>query len=209
MCQKLDIAIIGAASPQAKGRIERNHGTQQDRLIKKMRLLDIADDAAANAYVTATYLPQHNARFAVPAASGVDHHRARDRRVRDDDIFCLEETRVIGQDYVVQYNGRGLQLDRAARGRVPAKSTVLVRETEDGRLRVMHIARDGRQRVCAWTPAVARAATRAIAPPVVPPPLERPPVTPHRPAPDHPWRAQHRRWVETAAQRRASLTPRP
>ena len=53
MCQKLDIAIIGAASPQAKGRVERNHGTQQDRLIKKMRLLGLNDDAAANIYVAA------------------------------------------------------------------------------------------------------------------------------------------------------------
>ena len=86
MCHKLDLTIIGAASPQAKGRVERNHGTQQDRLIKKMRLLALSDDAAANHYVTETYLPQHNARFAVAPASGVDHHRARDRREQDDDI---------------------------------------------------------------------------------------------------------------------------
>jgi len=188
MCQKLDIAIIGAASPQAKGRIERNHGTQQDRLIKKMRLLGIADDASANVYVTATYLPQHNARFAVAASSTVDHHRRRDRRLRDEDVFCLEERRVIGQDYVVQYKGSGLQLDRAARGRVPAKSTVLVRETEDGRIRVIHIARDGHARVCAWTPAIARAPTpRPIQPPSV---LRigrtRSRAVPTRP--EHPWR---------------------
>lgn len=143
MCQKLDITIIGAASPQTKGRIERNHGTQQDRLIKKMRLHALSDDAAANAYLTATYLPQHNERFAVLPASGVDHHRPRDRRLRDDDIFCLEETRVVGQDYVIQYKAHGLQLDRAARGRVPAKSVVLVRETEDGRIRVIHVRATG------------------------------------------------------------------
>lgn len=215
MCQKLDITIIGAASPQAKGRIERNHGTQQDRLIKKMRLLALSDDAAANAYVTATYLPQHNARFAVAPASRVDHHHARDRRLRDEDVFCLETPRVVGRDYVVQYNGHGLQLDRAARGRVPAKSTVLVRETEDGRVRVIHRARDGRARVCAWAPAVARRTT-----PLMPPPPSAPtdvttgsasdlPRAPHRPAPDHPWRAQHLRWADTAARRRASVPPPP
>ncbi|MES2176236.1 MAG: ISNCY family transposase [Gemmatimonadota bacterium] len=189
MCQKLDIAIIGAASPQAKGRVERSHGTQQDRLIKKMRLRGISDDTAANAYLGATYLPTHNARFAVAPASAVDHHRARDRRLRDDDVFCLEETRVVGQDYVVQYQGQGLQLDRAARGRVPAKSQVLVRETVDQRVRVIHVGRDGRERVCAWTPAIARA---PVARPIAPPIVDAPPVAafrpPSRPAPDHPWR---------------------
>jgi hypothetical protein len=34
MCQKLGIRIIAASSPQAKGRIERAHGTHQDRLVK-------------------------------------------------------------------------------------------------------------------------------------------------------------------------------
>ena len=217
MCQKLDIAIIGAASPQAKGRIERNHGTQQDRLIKKMRLLGLDDDATANAYLTATYLPQHNARFAVPAASRVDHHQRRDHRRRDADVFCLEETRVVGQDYVVQYKGDGLQLDRAARGRVPAKSAVLVRETEDGRRRVIHVARDGRERVCAWTPAIAR--TSATSSPVESGALvaatparlgpAASPAVPQRPSPDHPWRAQHLHWVEAAARRRAAVTPHP
>jgi len=197
MCQKLDITIIGAASAQAKGRVERNHGTHQDRLIKKMRLLGLADDAAANAYVTATYLPAHNARFAVPPASAVDHHRARDRHLRDDDVFCLETRRVVGADYVVQYHGRALQLDRAARGRVPAKSTVLVRETEDGRLRVLHIGRDGQARLCTWTPAVARAA-----PPVAAAPPHPSPTAIHHVRPDHPWNRQHGLWVAQAQQHR-------
>jgi len=210
MCQKLDITIIGAASPQAKGRVERSHGTQQDRCIKKMRLLAISDDVAANAYVAATYLPAHNARFAVAPTSAVDYHRARDPHRADDDVFCLEETRVISQDYVVQYKTQGLQLDRAARGRVPAKSTVLVRETEDGRVRVIHVGRDGHERVCAWTPAVARAVARGRpgTPSGAPVPLVATPG-PQRPAPDHPWHVQHQRWVDAAMQRKASLTPRP
>ena len=49
MCAALEIQIIPASSPQAKGRIERNHGTHQDRLVKKLRRLKICDDAAANA----------------------------------------------------------------------------------------------------------------------------------------------------------------
>lgn len=214
MCQKLGIEIIGAKSAQAKGRIERNHGTQQDRLVKKMRLLNISDDAAANEYLRTTYLPKHNAQFAVVAASAVDHHRARDRRLKDDDVFCLEHRRVVGNDYVVQCNNQALQLDRAARGRVPAKSTVLVRETEDGRLRVIHVGRDGHERVCAWAAAVARA---TIAPPIqrIAAPTTAPTTDtkaikpPYKPGPDHPWRQQQKQWIELARLRRARADVHP
>ena len=122
MCAKLGIEIIAAASPQAKGRVERSHGTQQDRLIKKMRLRGIEEDAAANAYVESVYLPAYNARYAVAPASPVDYHLPRDPAVRDEDVFCLEHKRTVGKDFVVQFGGQGLQLDRAARGRVPAGS---------------------------------------------------------------------------------------
>lgn len=179
ICAKLGIEIIAAATPQAKGRVERNHGTQQDRLIKKMRLLGISDDAAANAYAETTYLPQYNARYAVQAASPADYHLPRDPMLADRDVFCLEHTRTVSNDFVVQFGKRALQLDRAARGRVPAGSSVLVRETRDGQLRVIHVGRRGAERECHWTPAVPR----------IKPPLARPAPKPRpRPSADHPWR---------------------
>jgi hypothetical protein len=191
MCTKLGITLIGAASPQAKGRVERGHGTHQDRLIKKLRLRGISDYAAANAYVTAEYLPAHNARFAVMPASSVDHHRPRDRRRQDADVFCLESSRVVGNDLVVQYNGRCLQLGRGLRGRVPVKSRILVRQAEDGSLRLIHVAPDGHERVLPWTATVPRAAkpkplrpSEALAREVE----NMSPAEPWRPAPDHPWR---------------------
>ena len=136
----------------------------------------------------------------VAPASAVDHHRARDRHLRDDDIFCLEERRIVSADYVVQYHGRALQLDRAARGRVPAKSTVLVRETEEGTLRVVHIGRDGEPHRCAWTPAVARAVPPVLLPVAVAPcPI---PAAVYHVSPDHPWHRQHGQWIAKAKQRR-------
>jgi hypothetical protein len=69
MCQKLGIGIIAASSPQAKGRVERNHGTHQDRLIKKLRRKGIASYDAANQFLQQQYLPQHNQRFARPPAA--------------------------------------------------------------------------------------------------------------------------------------------
>ena len=212
MCTKLGITLIGAASPQAKGRVERGHGTHQDRLIKKLRLKGIADVASANAYVSAEYLPGHNARFAIAPASPIDHHRPRDRRRWPDaDVFCLETTRVVGNDHVVQYQHRALQLDRRLRGRVPAKSQVIVRELRDGTLRIISTAPDGRERVVPWTLAVARAAKpRAVGSTVTTvtattaastPPRTGP--TPPVPGPEHPWRRQHAQWMQHALERRA------
>jgi hypothetical protein len=208
----LGIQLIGAASPQAKGRVERGHGTHQDRLIKKMRLLGIGDVAAANAYLEQTYLPAHNGRFAIAPASPADYHRPWDqRRQPAADVFCLETVRTVANDYVVQYRGRGLQLDRAARGRVPAKSQVVVRETEDGQVRVIHVSRDGGGRALVWTPAAPRTVK----------PLPVAASTTAREAPPrrdpHPWREQHWQWMtqgkaarerrEAAAQTRLAATP--
>jgi len=51
MCAKRGIRIIAASSPQAKGRVERAHGTHQDRLVKKLRLAGIADYDRAKAFL--------------------------------------------------------------------------------------------------------------------------------------------------------------
>jgi hypothetical protein len=170
MCAKLEITIIEAGSPPAKGRVERGHGTHQDRLIKKLRLAGVRDVAGANAFVEAGYLAAHNARYAVAATSAVDYHRARRLFPADADVFCLETARQVGNDFVVQYGGQGLQLDR--RGRVPVQSRVLVRASQAGTLRVIHVGPDGRERVLGWTPAPPRALRRAppTPTPVAPPP---------------------------------------
>ena len=68
MCAKLGIELIAASSPQAKGRIERMHGTHQDRLVKKLRRRGVASREAANVYLRREYLPEHNARTSASAA---------------------------------------------------------------------------------------------------------------------------------------------
>src|SRR5467141_5358085 len=62
MCERLGIKIIAAGSPEAKGRVERNHGTHQDRLVKKLRRKKIQTYEAANEYLEAEYLAEHNER---------------------------------------------------------------------------------------------------------------------------------------------------
>src|ERR1035438_7520221 len=104
MCQRLGIGIIAANSPQAKGRVERNHGTHQDRLVKKMRLKKIKTHEEANRFLEKEYLPEHNRRFRRNPAQPEDYHRAAPRAVELEEVFHLETERVIGNDWVVRHD---------------------------------------------------------------------------------------------------------
>ncbi|HYT19943.1 MAG TPA: hypothetical protein VEW05_06880, partial [Candidatus Polarisedimenticolia bacterium] len=115
MCQKLGIEIIAASSPQAKGRVERNHGTHQDRLIKKLRRRGIASHRAANQYLGEEYLPQHNRRFARPPAQPQDYHGRKLSAPELRQIFRLETMRSISNDWVIRHEGRWLQLQPGQR----------------------------------------------------------------------------------------------
>lgn len=193
MCAALDIRIIAANSPQAKGRVERNHGTQQDRLVKKLRRLGINDAASANAFLATTHWPDHNARFAQSPASADDFHRRAPGRTRLDAVFQLEQTRVLSHDWVVQYETRFFQLARQS-GQPPARGAVLVRENPTGTLEIRY-----RGRLMQWTELPA-------APPKLTPPPASPPArarAPWRPSVDHPWRRDTRPADQARARSRA------
>jgi transposase len=137
MCGRLGIRIIAAGSAQAKGRVERNHGTHQDRLIKKMRRKRIATHAGANEFLATEYLGEHNGRFAVAAAQPQDYHRAAPRKAKLDEVFRLETERTIGQDWVVRHDNRFFQVTRES-GYAPARAKVVVCEWEDARLEIRY-----------------------------------------------------------------------
>jgi hypothetical protein len=139
MCAKLGIAVIAASSPQAKGRIERIHGTHQDRLVKKLRRRQISSHEAANVYLRNEYLPEHNERFARAAAKPEDYHRPAPRRAELERIFRLENERSIGNDGVVRYRGRFYQLEG---GKAPAQAKVLVCEGRFGRIAIEYRGRE-------------------------------------------------------------------
>jgi transposase len=132
MCQKLGTELIGANSPQAKGRVERGHGTHQDRLIKKMRLEKISNYEAANEFLANGYLDQHNGKYAVAAREKSDYHLRVPPRLDLEQVFCLEEERIVSADWVVQYGQRWLQIEREQKTRVDRGATVILREHRDG-----------------------------------------------------------------------------
>ena len=138
MCERLGMRIIPANSPEAKGRVERNHGTHQDRLVKKLRRKKIQAYEPANEFLEKEYLPEHNRRFACEAAAPADYHRAKPSRAELEEVFHLETGRVIGNDWVVRYENRYLQVKRGGRHYAPAKSKVVVCEWADGRLEIRY-----------------------------------------------------------------------
>ena len=202
MCAHLGIRIIPASSPQAKGRIERNHGTHQDRLVKKLRRRGVADLAAANAFLETEYWREHNQRFACSPASPDDFHVAIPRGVRLDTVFRLEQKRTVSNDWVVRYDSRYFQLERQSH-HPPARSVVQVLEDAAGQLEIRY-----RGRRMSWTEIaaplpkpVAGGPRRSVAATATTEPRRRGQLS------DHPWRHQavtdHYLYRQTAKDRRA------
>lgn len=107
--EELGVHISKAYSPQAKGRIERLWGVLQDRLVVELRLAGVSTLAAANALLD-QYLPAHNRRFTVPPREQVAVWRQAPDARRLDRILCLKESRVVGRDHVVSFEGLALQV---------------------------------------------------------------------------------------------------
>jgi transposase len=200
MCARLGIELIAASSPQDKGRVERVHGTHQDRLVKKLRRKGIASYEEANVYLEAEYLREHNQRFARPAARPEDYHRRAPCTRELERIFRLETERVISDDWVVRYGNRFFQLEPQSRNYAPARGQVVVCEWPKGRVDIEY-----RGRAVPWReiPPPVRASVAEAKPAVEPMKAPGPPVAKRKwvPPPDHPWR-QAARW---GAERRAIL----
>ena len=181
MCAKLGIAIIGASSPQAKGRVERHHGTHQDRLIKKMRLQGIADYEAANRYLDEQYLPEHNAKFGCEPSAGADFHRRLSKRLDLKWVLCLEAERVVSGDRVVRFENRFLQLKPKRNHALGTGARVIVQQAREGQLQVLSEDR-----------AVAFEEIARPAPKPRPEPKQRAARQGNKPSANHPWRKSPR-----------------
>jgi len=182
--RELEIGLICALSPQAKGRVERQFNTLQDRLVKALRLAGISTKEEGNRFLK-TYLPEHNGRYGVEAADPADAHRPLLKEQRLEEIFSARTPRVVGNDRTVQYQNRVFQLLREQPTRVCAKATVEVEERLDGSV---HLRRRGRYlNVEELTAAaVERRRRRHVRAKHPVRPLER--QTSCVPPPDHPWR---------------------
>ena len=174
--RELNVELILAHSPQAKGRVERNFGTSQDRLVKEMRVRGISTLAEANEYLHDVYIPMWNARFAVEPAERRDRHRRLTKKADLERLFAETLTRSISNDFTIRYKNRRLQiLKRQARGIRP-RQKVTIELRLDGSTRYRWKNRYLDLEVVALT-------TKKSSPP-----KPKRTFVPPRPGPDHPWR---------------------
>lgn len=106
---ELDVGLIRAHSPQAKGRVERLFGTAQDRWVKELRLAGVRDIGQANVLLE-KLVPEYNRRFTRPARQPNDAHRRLGPGHRLDAILSIQAERVVGNDYTVRFENRFYQL---------------------------------------------------------------------------------------------------
>jgi transposase len=132
---QLGITHIPSYSPQGRGRMERVFGTLQKRLPQELRLARIKTVAAANRYLEERFVPDHNARFAVPAAEPGSAFLPYAGRPLED-VLCIQEDRVVGADNCVSFNRRSLQIPQQRHRRHYVRATVRVHQYPDGSLAV-------------------------------------------------------------------------
>jgi len=210
LLDSLDIRLISARSPQAKGRVERLFGVLQDRLVKALRRANACTLEEANA-VLRTYLPRHNRRFMKPPSQPGSAYRPPFSRAQANAQVCFTYWRTVGHDHTISLFGYDLALPKNWSHPNLANRQVQLRHRMDGRLAVLynnqllgllHPAEPGPPRLEVFTPdprhlAPPRPARSAKIPSTVNGPNTTAPRSYTKPAPDHPWR-RYRNRHETA-----------
>ncbi len=135
--QELDIQIICAHSPQAKGRVERVIQTLQDRLVKELRLRNISTIEAANAFL-AEFREDFNRRFAVPARSTHDAHRPLRLSDNLDLILTHQKTGVLSKNLTVQYHKIIYQIQTERPTYALQKAPVTICENAKGEVTILY-----------------------------------------------------------------------
>lgn len=135
--QELGIQWIPASSPQAKGRIERQGGTFQDRLVAELRLAGIASREAANAFLP-DFLQRFNARFAKVPVQPESAYRPWPDDLDPDTVFCFKYPATVANDNTISLAPHHLQVLPGPGGRSYAKARVEVHERLDGPLAVYY-----------------------------------------------------------------------
>jgi len=182
--QELDIQIICANTPQAKGRVERVIQTLQDRLPKEMRLSEISSREAGNAYLP-KFMAAFNDRFADEPRSAVDAHRtltAQDDLAR---IFTWQEPRTISKNLTVQFDNVVYQIQTARPTYAMRNAAVTV--CVDAQQNITLLYKDQslpynvfHQQTKQSEVVLAKDLNKTLQTKSAP--------VPHKPAPDHPWR---------------------
>lgn len=134
---QVGIKPITAHSPQAKGRVERMFETLQDRLVKELRLAGVTTIKEANEFLV-EYIPNFNAKFAVIPARNKDLHKKPIKEIKEKlpQIFSIQNTRVVMNDYTVRFENNYYQLDEVQPTTVYKKDRVIIEKHLNGEVKI-------------------------------------------------------------------------
>lgn len=166
---ELQVEVIHAYSPQAKGRVERLFETLQDRLVKEMRLKGIRCIEEANMFLE-TYLPVFNERFTVEPQERADIHR-KAKGLNLKSALSIKTERTLNKDFTIVHDSRWYQIEEKIKA-----DRVIIEERLDGTMAITH-----KGVTLKYTQLPERPQTQK---------KPRIPRTraPRKPAADHPWR---------------------
>lgn len=194
-CKKLGISIIPAYSPQAKGRVERKNGVFQDRLVKELRLLGITTIEETNRMLD-SFTDKLNDKFSKEPVDKKDFHMPLPEGIHLDEVFCIEDTRTIQNDWTISHEGNIYQIKHQS-DLPPVRSRVTVRRKLDGSIHILYNNRSLEfKEIPKREPAVKVEIIK--------------PRKAWRPAPDHPWRSNRKETLPADAARGTvplALTP--
>lgn len=135
--KELDIKLIYANSPQAKGRIERSNRTLQDRLVKELRLNKISSIEEANTFLS-KFIEDYNRRFAVIPKASTNAHRPLLQEQNLSLIFTMQEFRHLSKNLTFQYKNTVYQIRTERESYALRKAKITLQERKDGTLIVLY-----------------------------------------------------------------------
>lgn len=195
--QELEIQIICANTPQAKGRVERVNQTLQDRLVKEMRLRGISNRTDGNAYLP-EFMADLNQRFAVEPRSNVNAHRPLTPKDNLAQILTWQETRTLSKNLTLQFHKTVYQIQTQRPTYALRNAQVLVCVNAQNEITILYNGKalsytlykqQAKQAEIVATQQLDQALQERRLPP--------------KPAPDHPWR----RGFATPLSKRGTVTP--
>jgi transposase len=180
--QELDIQIICANTPQAKGRVERVIQTLQDRLVKEMRLRGISNMVDGNAYLP-EFIADLNQRFAVEPRSSVNAHRPLTAKEDLARILTWQETRTLSKNLTLQFEKVVYQIQTQRPSYALRNAQVIVCVNPQEEITILYNGKALPYTICHRQVKQAEIVSakqldRAL----------QEQRLPARPAPDHPWR---------------------
>lgn len=196
----LDVAIIHASTPQAKGRVERANKTLQDRLVKEMRLRGINDIDSANWFLP-TFRQAYNQRFAVAPTSQESAYRPVLHNAKElSMIFSIHATRRLSKNLTLQYKNKQYQIQGEGKGYRLRCTAATVCEAFDGTVTLLHQGRVltyklhevGEKPIAAVDEKGINHAVNQVI-------CDQKLTTAHKLAPDHPWRRGFKTCASQAA----------